>query len=62
MILPANSPTPGTPQYVESTIGNPIWSLKKPIPGPRAPAYAQTSRQLYDVFGRVFRISVRVKF
>ncbi len=30
--------------------------------GNNVPAYAQTSRALYDVVGRVFRISARVKF
>jgi outer membrane receptor protein involved in Fe transport len=41
---------------------------KKPVligngpDGNNVPAYAQTNRQIYDVYGRVFRISARVKF
>ena len=41
---------------------------KDPVPvgngpdGNNTPAYVQTSRQLYDVLGRVFRVSARVKF
>ncbi|UAK26513.1 TonB-dependent receptor [Sphingomonas nostoxanthinifaciens] len=41
---------------------------KKPVPvgngpdGNNTPAYSQTNRQLYDVLGRTFRISARVKF
>jgi len=41
---------------------------KDPVPvgngpdGNNTPAYSQTSRQLYDVIGRVFRVSARVKF
>jgi outer membrane receptor protein involved in Fe transport len=30
--------------------------------GNNTPAYVQTNRQLYDVLGRVFRVSARVKF